>query len=136
MAADGDHWQGEEGIWLLAIKSGPDSLHIGALISGESALTRAIEVSTSLPDPTGCKPSVGNPRSDDEPDRCSTPRPKPSPRPSSRFQSSFVVFSGETVAGTRIENVEPFPNSLVTARSPPSIWQKRRDMARPKPVPP
>lgn len=63
MSSDGDHWQGEEGKWLHAIKSGPDSLHIGALILGGSALTRVIEVSMPLLDPAACKPFVGNPRS-------------------------------------------------------------------------
>ena len=33
-------------------------------------------------------------------------------------------------------NVEPRPGVLATVTSPPSIWQKRRVMVRPSPVPP
>ena len=41
-----------------------------------------------------------------------------------------------TCAGRRIVKVEPRPSSLRTVMSPPIIWQKRRLMARPRPVPP
>ncbi len=33
-------------------------------------------------------------------------------------------------------NVEPLPGSLSTVMSPPIIWQNRRVIARPRPVPP
>ena len=41
-----------------------------------------------------------------------------------------------TRAGRRTVKTEPLPCSLVTAMSPPIIWQKRRLMTRPSPVPP
>ena len=41
-----------------------------------------------------------------------------------------------TCAGRRMVKVDPWPGSLSTAISPPIIWQKRRLMASPSPVPP
>jgi hypothetical protein len=41
-----------------------------------------------------------------------------------------------TSAGNVTVKVEPFPYSLVTARSPPINWQNLRLMAKPRPVPP
>ena len=38
--------------------------------------------------------------------------------------------------GRRIVKVEPRPSSLSTVMSPPIIWQKRRLIASPRPVPP
>ena len=41
-----------------------------------------------------------------------------------------------TAVGRRTVNVEPEPIWLCTVTSPPIIWQKRRQMTRPRPVPP
>ena len=41
-----------------------------------------------------------------------------------------------TSAGRRMVKVEPWPGSLATVMSPPIIWQKRRLIASPSPVPP
>jgi hypothetical protein len=38
--------------------------------------------------------------------------------------------------GSRIVKVDPRPGSFSTVMSPPIIWQKRRLMTRPRPVPP
>jgi hypothetical protein len=38
--------------------------------------------------------------------------------------------------GSRMVKVEPCPKVLATEISPPIIWQKRRLMASPNPVPP
>ena len=45
--------------------------------------------------------------------------------------------AGDDLAGSRTVNVEPLPMLAVDRRSsPPIIWQKRRLMASPSPVPP
>src|ERR1700736_6355182 len=41
-----------------------------------------------------------------------------------------------TIRGSRIVNVEPRPGSLSTVMSPPIIWQNRRLITSPSPVPP
>ncbi len=41
-----------------------------------------------------------------------------------------------TSCGSRIMKVEPSPMALSTVISPPIIWQKRRLIGRPSPVPP
>jgi hypothetical protein len=41
-----------------------------------------------------------------------------------------------TAAGSRMRNRDPLPGSLSTVTSPPIIWQNRRVMASPSPVPP
>ena len=45
-------------------------------------------------------------------------------------------FGASTILGSRIVKVEPRPGSLSTVMSPPIIWQKRRLIASPRPVPP
>jgi hypothetical protein len=45
-------------------------------------------------------------------------------------------FGASTILGSRIVKVEPRPTSLSTVMSPPIIWQKRRLIASPRPVPP
>ena len=46
------------------------------------------------------------------------------------------LFLSATRRGRRTLKHEPLPTSLVTVMSPPIIWQKRRLMTRPRPVPP
>jgi len=41
-----------------------------------------------------------------------------------------------TSSGSRIVKVEPSPTVLSTVMSPPIIWQKRRLIGSPSPVPP
>ena len=50
--------------------------------------------------------------------------------------AAFAASMASTLAGNRIVKVEPSPTTLVALRSPPIIWQKRRLMASPRPVPP
>src|SRR2546423_5576699 len=45
-------------------------------------------------------------------------------------------FGASTVLGSRIVKTDPRPVSLATVMSPPIIWQNRRLIARPSPVPP
>ena len=44
--------------------------------------------------------------------------------------------SSAASSGSRIMKVEPSPTALSTVMSPPIIWQKRRLIGRPSPVPP
>jgi hypothetical protein len=41
-----------------------------------------------------------------------------------------------TLPGRRTVNTDPLPGSLATVMSPPIIWQNRRLITRPRPVPP
>ncbi len=52
------------------------------------------------------------------------------------FVKAGVVLEASTILGSRIVKVEPRPGSLSTVISPPIIWQKRRLITRPRPVPP
>ena len=53
-----------------------------------------------------------------------------------RRSSGPVGCAASIRAGRRMVKVEPLPSSLWTAISPPIIWQKRRLIASPSPVPP
>ncbi len=44
--------------------------------------------------------------------------------------------AASTIRGRRMVKVEPRPGSLATTMSPPIIWQNRRLMVSPSPVPP
>ena len=55
-------------------------------------------------------------------------------RPGARATGSSTVAA--TSAGSRTVKVVPWPGSLSTVTSPPIIRQKRRLIARPRPVPP
>ena len=48
----------------------------------------------------------------------------------------WMALEASTVLGTRMVKVEPWPGVLSTVMSPPIIRQKRRLIARPRPVPP
>jgi len=50
--------------------------------------------------------------------------------------SAYTQSTPGSRTGTRMVNTEPSPSLLLTVRSPPSIWQKRRDIGSPRPVPP
>ena len=47
-----------------------------------------------------------------------------------------MALGASTILGSRIVKVDPRPGSLSTVMSPPIIWQKRRLIASPSPVPP
>src|SRR5262249_4084729 len=50
--------------------------------------------------------------------------------------ATIPSFGASTILGSRIVKLEPRPGSLSTVMSPPIVWQKRRLMTRPSPVPP
>jgi hypothetical protein len=54
----------------------------------------------------------------------------------SKQHSYSTALPASTILGRRMVKVDPRPTSLSTVMSPPIIWQKRRLITRPRPVPP